>query len=118
MKRTIKQEEDKSVKRVCNEEEEYVDLLGYCRAWNIETLEQFWHKWIAHPQERVRLSIFGELAMYQSREAEDVEDQVRWVFKMWLHVKKVEERHARFKTLEEAVRYLEKEKIISLQDNI
>ena len=71
MKRDIQQDEEgKTVKKVCNDEEQYEDLWGYCRAWNIETIEQFLQKWIVHPEGRVRLDIFGELASYQSCEAE------------------------------------------------
>ena len=38
------------------------DALPICRAWKIENRDQFWQKWIGHPQERDRLAIFGELA--------------------------------------------------------
>ena len=101
------------------ENEEYEDLLGYCRAWQIENRDQFWQKWIGHPQERDRLAIFGELAGYQSREAYTLEDQVRWVVQMWRHIQKIEaQRTPPFSSLCEAVRYLEREKIIPLQDNI
>ena len=107
---------DKSTK---TGDEEYEDLLGYCRVWDIKNNEQFWQKWIAHPKERVRLDIFDELAMYQSREAYCLE-AISWMLTMWLHAKKVEEeeQHRQFETLCEAVRYLGKEKIIPLQHNI
>ena len=65
------------------------------------------------------MDIFGELASYQSREAYTLEQQVNWVVNMWRHIQKIEDqRPAPFVSLCEAVRYLEREKIIALQDNI
>ena len=99
--------------------EEQEDLLGYCHAWKIENSEQFWERWIAHPHERKRMDIFGELASYQSREAYTLEQQVNWVVNMWWHAKKIEDQRQKpFASLCEAVRYLEREKIIALQDNL
>ena len=100
-------------------EPEQEDLLGYCRDWKNENAEQFWKRWIVHPQQRIRMDIFGELASYQSREAYTLEQQVNWVVNMWRHIQKIEDqRPAPFVSLCEAVRYLEREKIIALQDNI
>ena len=65
------------------------------------------------------MDIFGELASYQSREAYTLEQQVNWVVNMGWHAKKIEDqRQSPFASLCEAVRYLEREKIITLQDNI
>ena len=65
------------------------------------------------------MDIFGELASYQSREAYTLEQQVNWVVNMWRHIQKIEDQRPRpFASLCEAVRYLEREKIITLQDNI
>ena len=101
------------------ENEEYEDLLGYCRAWKIENRDQFWQKWIGHPKEQVHLAIFGELASYQSRETYTLEQQVHWVVHMWRHIQQIEHQRAQpFSSLCKAVRYLEREKIIPLQDNI
>ena len=100
-------------------EPEQEDLLGYCRDWKNENAEQFWKRWIVHPQQRIRMVIFGELASYQSREAYTLEQQVNWVVNMWLHTQKSEDQRQKpFVRLCEAVRYLEQEKIIALQDNI
>ena len=56
----------------------------------VENRDQFWKRWLVHPQPSLRLAIFGELASYQSREAYTLEDQVRWVVHMWRHIKKIE----------------------------
>ena len=120
-KRSLEEEHQgiKFAKSTQTEEEEYEDLLGYCRTWNVKTVDQFWRKWIGHPKARSRLDIFGEVASYQSREASYLEAQVRWVLTMWWHTKKAEEALGKnFENLCEAVRYLEKEKIIERQDNI
>ena len=65
------------------------------------------------------MDIFGELASYQSREAYTLEQQMNWRGNIWQHTQKIEDqRQAPFASLCEAVRYLEREKIIALQDNI
>ena len=51
-------------KVIQTDNEECEDLLGYCRAWNVQTVDQFWQKWIGHPKKRARLDIFDELASY------------------------------------------------------
>ena len=118
MSKRTAEEDENPVKKVC--EEDYEDLLAHCRAWKVKTVEEFWQNWIGHPKARTRVDIFGELAMYQFWPFPFcLESQIRWVVRMWLHAQEAEEgRGKNFESLEEAVRYLEKENIIEKQYNI